>query len=169
MRARRGHALPDAALWILVIDADPIRRAILEAGLRAAGPEPWAWVRRGAQFCVCGDANAARRALGRLELLVVSDAVAASDTARLAHVRLPAAAWGEEDGTVTNSERRISRRRAFLRPPGEARPDWRIVCDQARRLGHGRAFAFRAAAARSGRRVRRCCTSHRRRGPAQSA
>ena len=44
-----------------------------------------------------------------------------------AHVLLPAAAWGEKDGTVTNSERRISRQRPFLPPPGEAKPDWWIV------------------------------------------
>ena len=44
-----------------------------------------------------------------------------------AHVLLPAAAWGEKDGTVTNSERRISRQRAFLPLPGEAKPDWWIV------------------------------------------
>ena len=60
-------------------------------------------------------ADHVREALGRLELLVVSENVASNDTANLAHVRLPAAAWGEKDGTVTNSERRISRQRAFLR------------------------------------------------------
>ena len=48
---------------------------------------------------------------------------------------LPAAAWGEKDGTVTNSERRISRQRPFLPPPGEARPDWWIVSEVARRMG----------------------------------
>ena len=52
-----------------------------------------------------------------------------------AHVLLPAAAWGEKDGTVTNSERRISRQRAFLPLPGEARPDWWIVAEVARRTG----------------------------------
>ena len=49
-----------------------------------------------------------------------------------AHVRLPAAAWGEKDGTVTNSERRISRQRAFLPLPGEARPDWWMMAEVAR-------------------------------------
>ena len=51
-----------------------------------------------------------------------------------AQVLLPAAAWGEKDGTVTNSERRISRQRAFLPLPGEARSDWWIVSEVARRL-----------------------------------
>ena len=58
------------------------------------------------------------------------------------HVLLPAAAWGEKDGTVTNSERRISRQRAFLVPPGEAKPDWWIVCEVAKRMGFGKAFAY---------------------------
>ena len=63
------------------------------------------------------------------------------------HVLLPAAAWGEKDGTVTNSERRISRQRAFLPPPGEARPDWWIVCEVARGIwAIGEAFAYRGAA-----------------------
>ena len=53
----------------------------------------------------------------------------------LRDVVLPAAAWGEKDGTVTNSERAISRQRPFLPPPGEARADWRIICDVAQRMG----------------------------------
>ena len=62
------------------------------------------------------------------------------------HVLLPAAAWGEKDGTVTNSERRISRQRAFLPLPGEAKPDWWIVSEVAQHLGYGGAFAYRSAA-----------------------
>jgi len=88
-----------------------------------------------------------REALGRLEMLVVSENVASNDTANLAHVRLPAAAWGEKDVTVTNSERRISRQRAFLDPPGEARPDWWILSQVAARLGWAQAFSYRSAAA----------------------
>ena len=60
-----------------------------------------------------------------------------TDTAAFAHVRLPALAWGEKDGTVTNSERGISRQRAFLPAPGEARADWWIVAQVAARLGFG--------------------------------
>jgi assimilatory nitrate reductase catalytic subunit len=63
-----------------------------------------------------------------------------------AHVLLPAQAWGEKSGTVTNSERRISRQRAFLAAPGDAKPDWWIVCEVARRLGFGAAFDFQSAA-----------------------
>jgi assimilatory nitrate reductase catalytic subunit len=81
------------------------------------------------------DADKVREALERCELVVVSDVMANTDTARLAHVLLPALAWGEKDGMVTNSERTISRQRPFLPPPGEARADWRIVCDVARAMG----------------------------------
>ena len=88
------------------------------------------------------DADRARAALKGCELVVVSDCIAATDTTALAHVLLPAAAWGEKNGTVTNSERRISRQRAFLRPPGEAMPDWWIVSEVARRMGFADAFPY---------------------------
>ncbi|HXR90675.1 MAG TPA: molybdopterin-dependent oxidoreductase [Steroidobacteraceae bacterium] len=90
------------------------------------------------------DADFAREALQRCELVVVSDCVA-TDTTAFADVLLPAAAWGEKDGTVTNSERRISRQRAFLPLPGEAMPDWWIVSEVAARMGYGRDFHYSAA------------------------
>jgi len=93
------------------------------------------------------DADVARAALAKLELFVVSENVRSNDTVNAgAHVLLPAQAWGEKSGTVTNSERRISRQRAFLAPPGEAQPDWWIVSEVARRLGFGAAFDFKSAA-----------------------
>jgi assimilatory nitrate reductase catalytic subunit len=93
------------------------------------------------------DADSARAALKKLELFVVSENVISNDTVNAgAHVLLPAQAWGEKSGTVTNSERRISRQRAFLTPPGEARPDWWIVGEVAKRLGFGVAFDFSSAA-----------------------
>jgi assimilatory nitrate reductase catalytic subunit len=92
-------------------------------------------------------AGAVRSALSKLELLVVSDNVLSNDTIEAGvDILLPAAAWGEKDGTVTNSERRISRQRAFLPLPGEARPDWWVVSEVARRLGFGEAFAYRGPA-----------------------
>jgi assimilatory nitrate reductase catalytic subunit len=93
------------------------------------------------------DADAARAALKKLELFVVSENVRSNDTVNAgAHVLLPAQAWGEKSGTVTNSERRISRQRAFLPPPGETKPDWWIVSEVARRLGFGAGFDFHSAA-----------------------
>jgi assimilatory nitrate reductase catalytic subunit len=85
-------------------------------------------------------------ALRRCPFVVVSDMNAHTDTITEAHVRLPAAGWGEKDGTVTNSERRISRQRPFLPLPGEARPDWWIVAQVAQRMGFGQAFAFEGPA-----------------------
>jgi len=93
------------------------------------------------------DADTARAALKKLELFVVSENVVANDTVNAGvHVLLPAQAWGEKSGTVTNSERRISRQRAFLEPPGETKPDWWIVGEVAKRLGFAAAFDFKSAA-----------------------
>ncbi len=93
------------------------------------------------------NADAAREALKQLEFLVISENVRFNDTIEAgADVLLPAQAWGEKSGTVTNSERRISRQRAFLPPPGEAKPDWWILCEIAKRLGFGAAFGFDKAA-----------------------
>ena len=88
------------------------------------------------------EADAVRAALGTCPFVVVSDGERRTDTTELAHVLLPAAAWGEKDGTVTNSERRISRQRAFLPLPGEARPDWWILTRVAQRLGFAAAFPY---------------------------
>jgi assimilatory nitrate reductase catalytic subunit len=92
------------------------------------------------------DADRAREAIKRLEFLAVSDNVLSNDTINSgAHLLLPAQAWGEKDGTVTNSERRISRQRAFLPAPGEARADWAILADVGRRMGFD-GFSFQNAA-----------------------
>jgi assimilatory nitrate reductase catalytic subunit len=88
------------------------------------------------------NADRVRAALARCQLVVVSDCIAETDTTACAHVLLPAAGWGEKEGTVTNSERRISRQRAFLDLPGEARPDWWIVCEVAKRMGFVAAFDY---------------------------
>ncbi|MBK0398215.1 molybdopterin-dependent oxidoreductase [Limibaculum sp. M0105] len=93
------------------------------------------------------EADSVRAAIAACPFVVVSDIMAETDTTAVADVVLPAAGWGEKSGTVTNSERRISRQRAFLAPPGEARPDWKIVCDVARRMGWGDAFAYESPAA----------------------
>ncbi|MXO61006.1 molybdopterin-dependent oxidoreductase [Altererythrobacter salegens] len=92
------------------------------------------------------DAAFVREALRKCPTVVVSDVIADTDTALLADIRLPALGWGEKDGTVTNSERCISRQRALFPPPGSVRADWQIVCDVAARLGFGSAFAFQSTA-----------------------
>lgn len=93
------------------------------------------------------DAERVRAAIAGCEFVVVSDCVADNDTLRHAHVALPAQAWGEKDGTVTNSERRISRQRALLAPAGEAKPDWWAIAQVARRLGYLKAFDYTGPAA----------------------
>ena len=92
------------------------------------------------------DADSVRDAIARCPFVVVSDVTRQTDTAELAHVLLPATAWGEKEGTVTNSERRISRQRAFLTPPGEARADWWQLAEVARRMGFSAGFGWRGPA-----------------------
>lgn len=88
------------------------------------------------------EADAVKNALKQCELVIVSDCMANTDTIEMADIMLPAATWGEKDGTVTNSERRISRQRAFLPMPGESKADWWIVTEVAKRLGYGDAFDY---------------------------
>jgi formate dehydrogenase alpha subunit len=80
------------------------------------------------------NANRVRKDLEALEFLVVQD-IFLSETARHADVVLPAASFAEKEGTFTNTERRVQLLRRVLAPPGEARPDWKILCDLAARLG----------------------------------
>ncbi len=75
-----------------------------------------------------------RKALETAELVIVQEAYVDTETAAYADVILPAATWGEKEGTVTNSERRITRFNAAISAPGEARADWRIIVDFARGL-----------------------------------
>jgi assimilatory nitrate reductase catalytic subunit len=91
------------------------------------------------------DADAVKTALQNCEFVVVSDCESRTDCTALADVLLPAKAWGEKDGTVTNSERRISRQRGFLPAPGETRADWQIICDVAARMGFAEAFDFHSS------------------------
>jgi assimilatory nitrate reductase catalytic subunit len=88
------------------------------------------------------NAEKIKSALEQCEFVVLSECVINTDTARCADILLPATTWGEKDGTVTNSERRISRQRAFLDAVGEARHDWRIISDVAAKMGHAEAFPY---------------------------
>lgn len=88
------------------------------------------------------DSARVREALARCPTVIVSDCVAHTDTTDLADILLPAAGWGEKDGTVTNSERCISRQRRFLPLPAEVKPDWWIMSSVAGKLGFGEAFNY---------------------------
>ncbi len=114
-------------------------RAVASGEIRAL------WVMATNPLVSMPDADAVRAALARCPLVVVSDITRRTDTAAAAHVLLPAAGWGEKDGTVTNSERCVSRQRAFTAAPGEARPDWWALAGVARRMGFGAAFDYNGA------------------------
>ncbi|HBG82782.1 MAG TPA: nitrate reductase [Acinetobacter radioresistens] len=81
------------------------------------------------------DADQVKRALEKCDFVVVSDICQNTDTSQYADVLLPALGWGEKDGTVTNSERRISRQRAFLDIPGQAKADWWAISQVAQKMG----------------------------------
>ncbi|ABV87130.1 molybdopterin-dependent oxidoreductase [Shewanella pealeana] len=83
-----------------------------------------------------------KRALKRCEVVVVSDVTADTDTAQHADILLPALGWSEKSGTVTNSERTISRQRGFIKPQGDAMPDWWALCEVAKALGFNQGFNF---------------------------
>lgn len=88
------------------------------------------------------DSEFVREALSKCELVIVSDCIEKTDTNAYADVLLPATGWSEKDGTVTNSERRISRQRGLMAPSGESKHDWWIICEVAKRLGFVEAFDY---------------------------
>lgn len=93
------------------------------------------------------DADAVEAAIKACSFVVVSDILKDTDTTHHAHVLLPSLGWGEKSGSVTNSERRVSRQRSFLDPPGQARADWWQLAEVARRMGFAEAFPFATASA----------------------
>ncbi len=91
------------------------------------------------------NADKVKRALATCPLVVVSDCIADTDTTRCANVLFPAMGWGEKSGTVTNSERRISRQRQLIASTGESKADWWIISQVALRMGY-EGFNFTSAA-----------------------
>ena len=133
--ANAAHRAEVAALWgVPDVPAKPGKTAIemFEAVERGEIKALWIACTNPAQSLP--DQRAVRRALERCEFVVLQDAYAHTATAPYADVLLPASTWGEKEGTVTNSERRITRVRAAVRAPGEARADWEIVRDIAQRI-----------------------------------
>ncbi|MET0441059.1 MAG: molybdopterin-dependent oxidoreductase [Casimicrobiaceae bacterium] len=133
--ANPEHRNEVAALW--GIDSVPVQPGFTAVELfdaLAEGRLKMVWIACTNPAQSMPDQATVRRGLSRAELVVLQEAQRDTETAAFADVLLPAAAWGEKDGTVTNSERRISRVRAAVAPPGEARADWMIAVDFARRL-----------------------------------
>ena len=129
------HRAEVARLWgVDRVPDKPGKTAVELFDALAAGEVKAVWIACTNPAQSLPDQNRVQAALEQAELVVVQEAYADTETAAFADVLLPAATWGETEGTMTNSERRISRVRAAVPPPGEARPDWAIVCDFARRL-----------------------------------
>ena len=83
-----------------------------------------------------------KRAVAKADFVAVQDAYHPTETTAAANLVLPAAQWSERSGTMTNSERRVCLLERIGEPPGEALPDWQIICRVAQALGYGRAFAY---------------------------
>jgi assimilatory nitrate reductase catalytic subunit len=133
--ANAEHRAEIARLWgVPSLPATPGKAALEMFEAAADGQIKALWIACTNPAQSLPDQALVRRALQRCEFVVVQDAFADTATAAFADLLLPAAAWGEKDGTVTNSERRISRVRAAVPPPGQARPDLDIALDFAQRL-----------------------------------
>ena len=124
------------------ISAKPGLKAVDLFEACASGQIKALWVMSTNPAVSLPDADGVAEAIRAVPFVAVTDILERTDTGDLADVLLPATGWGEKDGTVTNSERRISRQRAFLPAPGEARPDWKIICDVAAHMGWEDAFDY---------------------------
>jgi len=120
-------------------DAVELFRRVAEGKIRAV------WVICTNPAASMPNRNRVREALSRAELVIAQDAFHPTETTRLAHVLLPGALWAEGEGTFVNSERRVTLLREAVPAPGDALPDWKIICNLARHLGFGEAFAYRDA------------------------
>jgi assimilatory nitrate reductase catalytic subunit len=140
MSGHRDMANPDhraevAALWgISDVPAKPGKSAVEMFQAAADGEIKALWIACTNPAQSMPDQATVRRALERAELVIVQEAFATAATCDYADLLLPATTWGEKMGTVTNSERRISRVRAAVSAPGQARHDWAIAVDFAQRL-----------------------------------
>jgi assimilatory nitrate reductase catalytic subunit len=129
------HRAEVAALWgVPGVPEKPGKTAVELFQAAADGEVKALWIACTNPAQSMPDQATVRRALQRAEFVVVQEAFASAATCDFADLLLPATTWGEKEGTVTNSERRISRVRAAVPAPGEARHDWSIAVDFARRL-----------------------------------
>ncbi|OGA23558.1 MAG: nitrate reductase [Betaproteobacteria bacterium RIFCSPLOWO2_02_FULL_65_24] len=134
--ANPAHRAEVARLWgVDWVPAEPGKTAVELFQAIEEGKIKALWIACANPAQSMPDQNLVRKALATAELVVLQEVYRNTDTAAYADILLPASSWGEKEGTLTNSERRISRVRAAVTPPGEARADWEIVSDFARRLG----------------------------------
>jgi assimilatory nitrate reductase catalytic subunit len=151
--ANPAHRAEVAALWgVADVPATPGKTAVELFDALGQGEIKAVWIVCTNPAQSMPDLGRVHAALRKAELVVLQDAFVNTDTASFADVLLPATTWAEKDGTVTNSERRITRIRSAIPAPGEARADWEIARDFALRLGTtlqnadtGRMFAYTSA------------------------
>lgn len=124
----------------------PGKKAIEMFEAIARGEIKFLWVMATNPAVSLPNSSRIRQALRNCDFVAVSDCTGRTDTADLANLLLPAAGWGEKDGTVTNSERVISRQRKLIAPPGDAKPDWWIITQVAKRLGFSQQFDYKSPA-----------------------
>jgi assimilatory nitrate reductase catalytic subunit len=137
------HRAEVARLWCVAdVPAAPGKTAVEMFRAAAEGEIKALWIVCTNPAQSLPDQALVRRALERCEFVIVQEAYRTAATVSYADLLLPASSWGEKEGTVTNSERCISRVRAAVPPPGEARADWRIAADVARRIDPQRAGAM---------------------------
>ncbi|MEY8875404.1 MAG: molybdopterin-dependent oxidoreductase [Leptothrix sp. (in: b-proteobacteria)] len=133
--ANAAHRAEVAALWgVQDVPATPGKSAIEMFQAAADGQIQLLWIVCTNPAQSLPDQALVRRALERCEFVIVQEAFSTTATAAFADLLLPASTWGEKTGTVTNSERRISRVRPAVAAPGAARADWQIGVDIARRV-----------------------------------
>jgi assimilatory nitrate reductase catalytic subunit len=133
--ANPEHRAEVAQLWgVPDVPSKPGKTAVEMFQAAADGEIKALWIACTNPAQSMPDQATVRRALERAEFVVVQEAFATAETCQYADLLLPATTWGEKEGTVTNSERRISRVRAAVPAPGEARHDWQIVVDFAHKL-----------------------------------
>ncbi len=133
--ANPAHRSEVARLWgVDAVPEQPGASAVEMFDAAAAGKIKVLWIVCTNPAQSLPNQSAVRQALQTAEMVIVQEAFSGTATVPYADVLLPASAWGEKDGTVTNSERRISRQRGAVRPVGEARHDWQIGVDVARKI-----------------------------------
>jgi assimilatory nitrate reductase catalytic subunit len=131
-----AHRAEIAKLWgVADVPAKPGKTAVELFGALRDGEIRAVWIACTNPAQSMPDLRLVHEALARADFVVLQEAYRNTETAPYADLLLPASSWGEKEGTVTNSERRITRVRAAVPPPGEARHDWEIVVDFAKRLG----------------------------------
>ncbi|WP_291994201.1 nitrate reductase [Candidatus Accumulibacter sp. ACC003] len=134
--ANAEHRAEVARLWgVPSVPAQPGKAAVELFAALKRGEIKAVWIACTNPAQSLPDQSAVRAALDAAEFVVLQEAYANTDTAAYADLLLPATTWGEKEGTVTNSERCITHLTPAVAAPGEARPDWEIVVDFARRLG----------------------------------